>query len=245
MGEVTRTCMFCEVRFSYIYKGGRHRRYCTERCAHAAESARASSRAEAAKPPRPKCKHCNSEMSRRTNTSYCGALECQMAKREASKPPRPRCLNCGVEMTRRDGATYCGAQPCRTAKYHARQGSLPRCSVEGCESAVIAKGMCGSHYAKDWRSENVERSRDTARSRRALRREVRVESFSSREVFERDGWVCGLCSEPIPRDVLWPDLRSPSIDHVVPIARGGEHSLANVQAAHLSCNSRKQDRVSA
>ena len=167
------------------------------------------------------------------------------AAAEAMKPPRPQCLNCGKEMARRADAAYCDAQPCRTAKYQARQASRPRCAIDGCEYPVIARGLCGSHYSVEWRLENLERSRDTARRRRALRRRVRVESFSSREVFDRDGWVCGICSEPIPRDAVWPDLRSPSIDHVVPIARGGEHSLANVQAAHLSCNSRKQDRVSA
>lgn len=200
--------------------------------------------------PRKYCSEsCSQKFRRRNNEGY---QERQRARSrtvidalEAAKPPRPRCRNCGTEMARRSTSVYCNSQSCRSAKYHAKQASLPRCTADGCERAVIAKGMCGSHYARAWRSENAERSRDTAKRRRALRREVRVESFSSREVFDRDDWVCGLCSEPIPRDVVWPDLRSPSIDHVVPIALGGEHSLANVQAAHLSCNSRKQDRVSA
>jgi 5-methylcytosine-specific restriction endonuclease McrA len=29
------------------------------------------------------------------------------------------------------------------------------------------------------------------------------------------------------------------IDHVIPLARGGEHSYANAQAAHGPCNMRK------
>lgn len=33
------------------------------------------------------------------------------------------------------------------------------------------------------------------------------------------------------------------MDHIVPLSRGGEHSLDNVQCAHLSCNCRKGDQT--
>jgi 5-methylcytosine-specific restriction endonuclease McrA len=36
---------------------------------------------------------------------------------------------------------------------------------------------------------------------------------------------------------------SKTIDHVIPIARGGEHSLENIRVVCWSCNSRKRDRV--
>ena len=35
----------------------------------------------------------------------------------------------------------------------------------------------------------------------------------------------------------------PSIDHVIPLAKGGEHSWNNVMLAHRLCNSRKSDKV--
>lgn len=31
--------------------------------------------------------------------------------------------------------------------------------------------------------------------------------------------------------------------HVMPIAKGGTHTLANVKLAHLTCNQRKSDKV--
>lgn len=34
-----------------------------------------------------------------------------------------------------------------------------------------------------------------------------------------------------------------TIDHVIPLSRGGEHLPANVQAACLRCNSAKHDRL--
>ncbi|MEV7840190.1 HNH endonuclease [Streptomyces albidoflavus] len=81
------------------------------------------------------------------------------------------------------------------------------------------------------------------------RRRMRILDASQGEVFApaavhaRNGWTCQLCHEPIDPDVAWPDPMSPSIDHVIPLARGGEHSMGNVQSAHLGCNSSKGDRV--
>lgn len=75
--------------------------------------------------------------------------------------------------------------------------------------------------------------------RRARRKGAMVESFQSEEVYERDGWICGLCLEPVDRELRWPDPMSASLDHVIPLSKGGEHSRANTQLAHLDCNVRK------
>lgn len=64
-------------------------------------------------------------------------------------------------------------------------------------------------------------------------------------VFERDRWVCGICGDDVNRMLAWPDPMSPSLDHIVPLARGGAHTLENVQLAHLRCNISKGDRIAA
>lgn len=74
------------------------------------------------------------------------------------------------------------------------------------------------------------------RLRRARLAEVETEDFSAREVFERDGWICQICNEPVDPDLLYPNLQSVSLDHIVPIVRGGGHTRANTQCAHLRCN---------
>jgi 5-methylcytosine-specific restriction endonuclease McrA len=51
-------------------------------------------------------------------------------------------------------------------------------------------------------------------------------------VLERDDGVCGICG----RDV---DPTQFDVDHIVALANGGEHSYANVQAAHPHCNRKK------
>lgn len=77
------------------------------------------------------------------------------------------------------------------------------------------------------------------RTRRARKRDVDRESYSRRDVFDRDGWVCQLCDRKIDEGREYPDPLSPSVDHVVPISVGGPDTLANVQASHLECNLRK------
>lgn len=42
--------------------------------------------------------------------------------------------------------------------------------------------------------------------------------------------------------LVYPNPLSASLDHVVPLAWGGEHTAANVQLAHLKCNVAKGAR---
>ena len=63
------------------------------------------------------------------------------------------------------------------------------------------------------------------------------------EIFERDGFVCGICNEPVDMEVRYPDAMSASLDHIIPLSRGGGHVRANVRLAHLGCNARKCARL--
>lgn len=68
-----------------------------------------------------------------------------------------------------------------------------------------------------------------------------AERFSPDEIHERDGWCCGICGRKIGRRP-WPHPLSATLDHIIPISQGGEHSRANVRTAHLGCNSGRRDR---
>ena len=61
------------------------------------------------------------------------------------------------------------------------------------------------------------------------------EIFGLDDIFERDGGVCHLCHKKVPR-------KRASMDHIIPLSLGGEHSLRNVALAHRSCNSAKNNR---
>lgn len=70
-----------------------------------------------------------------------------------------------------------------------------------------------------------------------------MEPVDRLEVFQRDGWTCYLCDTELDPASHPFDLLSATVDHVIPLSRGGEHSMANVRCACLGCNSRKQDRA--
>lgn len=80
---------------------------------------------------------------------------------------------------------------------------------------------------------------ETNRQRQHARRAGGGDVFTRGEVLARDGFTCGICREGIDVSLSYPDPMSASLDHIVPLSRGGTHTLANSQAAHLTCNLRK------
>lgn len=81
---------------------------------------------------------------------------------------------------------------------------------------------------------NHVRNRGSA-SRRARRLGVIYEVVIPKRVFERDGYRCQICGVATRGD--FPALTSPTLDHIVPLSRGGSHTYANVQCACFRCNS--------
>jgi hypothetical protein len=75
--------------------------------------------------------------------------------------------------------------------------------------------------------------------RRARQRGAFVAPVFRSEIYERDGWRCQICGRMVKRGVAVPDPLAPTLDHVVPLARGGTHEPANVRLAHFLCNSRR------
>lgn len=97
-----------------------------------------------------------------------------------------------------------------------------------------------------WRKEHPEKRREhnkaASRRRRAQKFATKVENFTNADVRLIRGDDCYLCGEPINFKLKWPHLKSPSLDHVVPLSRGGSHTLDNAAMAHLDCNRRKASR---
>lgn len=69
-----------------------------------------------------------------------------------------------------------------------------------------------------------------------------VDEVVARDVFERDGWLCQLCGGGVDGSLSFPEPGSASVDHIVPLSRGGSHTWENVQLAHLGCNMSKGAR---
>ena len=88
-------------------------------------------------------------------------------------------------------------------------------------------------YTADYRVTHPDAAREYCAIRRArIAGAPVVETFARAEIFERDGGVCHVCHKKV-------DPNNWHLDHLVPLARGGEHSRVNVAIAHPKCNMRR------
>lgn len=70
-------------------------------------------------------------------------------------------------------------------------------------------------------------------------------SISLEGVIERDKGICQICGRAVDRTakkgrhVL---KEYPTVDHIIPLSKGGPHTWDNVRLAHMACNAGKCDR---
>ncbi len=127
------------------------------------------------------------------------------------------------------------------------------CTESDCDRFVRARGLCSKHYKAARRSQGLRKPDAWTDARRAqwkaryalTRGAPDAERFDYREVFERDGWICGICGDPVDPSLAWPDPMSVSLDHVIPVTKGGKHSRENAQCSHFRCNAQKSDSLAA
>lgn len=176
----------------------------------------------------------------------------------------PRCAWCAAVLAkpkRGPFPTYCAAlcrvrshqdrNPDAVARYrevqnmHARKPRAIRACPYRSTSYEVAgrskRATCGAERCrKAYRADSV---RPYLHERRARIRSSRVERFAESEIFERDGWACGICGAPVDRAARFPDPLTPSLDHVVPVSLGGAHTRDNVRCSHLGCNLARGNRA--
>lgn len=76
---------------------------------------------------------------------------------------------------------------------------------------------------------------------------IYVPGITLKKLIQRDGLQCKICGKMCnPDDHSWRNHSGPmrpSVDHIIPLAKGGPHDWDNVQVAHIICNSAKGDKV--
>jgi len=139
----------------------------------------------------------------------------------------------------------------RIRREAARDKAGTKCSESDCERPVRALTVCNMHYKRILQAQGRlagspwdERRRNNSHVRRARKAGTQANgAVRVSELIARDGLACGICSEVIDLALTYPHPQSRSIDHILPIARGGAHSPENCQLAHLRCNVSKGDRI--
>lgn len=156
------------------------------------------------------------------------------------------CSQCGQGFTpERSAQRFCSL----VCAYASRKGIAPVWATEAmrsprslpckaCETDVVTTGavvLCEACRAlrqrEHWQGKN--------RRRRATLRSVASEAYTLTEIARRDGYRCKLCRRKVDVRLKAPHPKSPTVDHIVPLAHGGDDTRINVQLAHWGCNSRK------
>lgn len=74
--------------------------------------------------------------------------------------------------------------------------------------------------------------------------EHRTALDKNRKIILRTQDICGICGLPVDKNLKYPNPLSATVDHIIPIAKGGHPSdLANLQLAHRYCNRMKSDKL--
>lgn len=141
------------------------------------------------------------------------------------------CEECGSEFqSRRNGHSVTGwTRYCSRSCVIKARGYVPGGNPEHNRNRWASLSDAARHRA---------RQRARARHRN---RQVTWDGVTDEQILERDRWMCRMdkClygSRRINPKRKYPDKRSASIDHIVPLARGGDDTGFNKRAAHLGCN---------
>lgn len=68
-------------------------------------------------------------------------------------------------------------------------------------------------------------------------------SISLSKLIKRDKGICSICGRIVDINADPNSDEYPSIDHILPLSKGGTHTWDNVQLAHRGCNTMKSDKL--
>jgi hypothetical protein len=125
--------------------------------------------------------------------------------------------------------------PCSSLRARPKTRSWIAGICPGCgETVVVIRGWwhdsirCPACTKAKWRLNHRKRAQYYG---------VAYEHIENAAVFASDGYRCQLCGCKTTRK--HPHPRSPTLDHIIPMSKGGPHLRYNVQTACFDCNMRK------
>lgn len=202
-----------------------------------------------------KCSKCRkvrlvADFGKRTDAADGLQAWCRPCMSEASRARR----EAKADEVRAYGAAYRKANPelCKSATLRWRERNRERVAAQKAAWAArnpdkIRESRERNAVAKAaglaaWKAANREKVREYQRKRRVAGYGGSLRGIDTEGLWAKGGGLCPLCGDVIDRSLSWPDRYSASLDHIVPLSRGGEHSDENCQWVHLRCNMSKNNR---
>jgi len=94
----------------------------------------------------------------------------------------------------------------------------------------------GREYARRWKKAHPEQCTESTTQYRARLLGAYTEPVDRTAIIDRDGGICYMCGNS-------PKGWQLTLDHVIPLVRGGSHTPSNLRVACRSCNARKGDKL--
>ena len=160
------------------------------------------------------------------------------------------CEQCGLMFTiaKKSKRRICGKKcPALRVAYNcivcSISASRPRCFGQG--------KFCSNKCYHLWLQDNDIKTTPNIGMRRSIkkrvsRRKQRIRAgdlINDHDVFEFYEWTCIVCETEIDPDLPWPNKMSATLDHILPLSKGGTHTWDNVAPSHLLCNTKKDSKV--
>ena len=188
------------------------------------------------------CTECGTEFSayrRRSERTFCsrGCASVYGNRVKSAKPPQRKPHLFPV--------LYCG--PARTPRppqhiHIAKRLTAGRCRV--CQEWFISPRQDITCSPPCFAEHRLRRRQTHRARRRAALKAAYVSDVSRSQVFQRDGYRCHLCGKKTNPLKQVPHPKAPTIDHIVPLSKGGTHEPSNCRTACFRCNCAKKDRGS-
>lgn len=218
-----------------VVKSNQHN-YCTRRCAGA--DARECKRA-----------FCGKSADVRAGlrvARFFHAWDAQRYKQQKRKR-RPPCQNCGKEIN--VGSSRFCSYACVKNWRGTRHCDV--CGADVPNSNSFSKCRCQTCKERLRKEANRKEKNRCGRNHRQRARHhgVSYMPVPVKAVYERDGYRCQICRRRCLKLAMFSKAdgrihpRSPTIDHIVPMACGGNHEPSNLQTACHACNSAKGARA--
>lgn len=243
-------CKVCGKELIEEVRPGRKRKYCSKECAYKWQK-------ENPGPGKLKnitkkvCSCCGKEFTvfaSGKNRKYC-SVKCRGISDRTLKGTNRTCVICGKSYEPIHKKQKCCSRDCQTK-------ATNQALVEGLFNIKKTCTVCGSQFtpirvnqefcSKACREKNYNTLNPDYGSAKRGRYRARLANaehkpYSATEIFQRDGWRCGICGGKVNKKKKYPDPLSASIDHIIPLSRGGCDTEDNVQLSHLKCNVSKSN----
>lgn len=136
---------------------------------------------------------------------------------------------------------YAAAHREKLASYfRSRMGSDPKHPEDRLRPEVIRRREQLRKATLAWALENPDKIKAykvaSEGTRRARKRGAYIEEVDPRTLYDMSLGICGICGKALKYEDM-------SIDHIIPLSKGGSHSYANTQAVHRICNTKKGTRL--